>query len=258
MIIVCDPINPFGTVQTKQELIEIVKMANRRNITILNNITHSLHQIKPQTQHYLMASLANVDLKNVISVSGMSHGYGLAGIRIGFLAGPPRLLKPILLNKSALTRINISFLAQYAALAAFQDKQYLKRCDMILRKNFATLERIIRKMPKLSFMIEPSYGFAAAIDTSKIKASSQELTVALLKRRCAVYPSDGLGITGATSYIRLNFSTPYSKHFTWLEEALPQAIKEAETRKYKKAVINFFKSIGTDQARRIIEKILAI
>ncbi|MBM3253450.1 MAG: pyridoxal phosphate-dependent aminotransferase, partial [Candidatus Omnitrophica bacterium] len=258
MIIVCDPINPFGTVQTKQELIEIVKIANRRNIIVLNNITHSLHQIKPQIKHYPITSLYNVDLKNVIAVSGVAHGYGMAGIRIGFMAGHPRLLRPILLTKSVITRINISFLAQYAALAALKDRQYLKRCDAILRNNFSISKEIIRETPNLSFIIEPSFGFSACIDTSKIKTSCQELTVALLKRRCAVYPSDGLGNTGAISYIRINFSTPYKEHFRWLREALPEAIKEAETRKYRKAVIDFLKSVGTGRAKRLIKLIKGI
>lgn len=255
MVIVCDPINPFGTIQTKQELIEIVKIANRQNIIILNNITHGLHQIQSQIKHYPMSSLENINLKNVISVSGLSHGYGMAGMRIGFLAGHPKLLRPILLTKSAITRININLLAQYAALVALQDRQYLKRCDVILRKNFSILKEIIRGMPNLSLIIEPSYGFSACIDTSKIKASCQELTVALLKRRCAVYPSDGLGDTGAISYIRINFSTPYRKHFIWLKHAFPEAIKEAEAGKYRKAVIDFFKTVNTDRSRKIIKEI---
>jgi len=255
MIIVCDPINPFGTVQTKEELIEIIKIANTHNIIILNNITHGFHRIKPEIKHYPMTSLKNINLKNVVAISGLSHGYGMAGLRIGFLAGHQELLRPILLTKSAITRININLLAQYAALAALQDRQYLKKCDVILRENFSILKGIIREIPNLSLIIEPGYGFSAVIDTSKIMASSQEITVALLKRRCAVYPSDGFGDIHATSYIRINFSTPYKKHFYWLREALPSAIHEAETRKYRKAVINFFKSVGTKRAKKIIRDI---
>ena len=255
MIIVCDPINPFGTVQTKKELMEIIQLANKRNIIIINNITHGLHQLNPQIKHYPMSSLQDANLKKVITISGVSHAYGMAGVRIGFLGGAPELLNPILSTKSAITRININLLAQHAALAAIKDKQYLKRCDFLLRGNFCLLRQIVKETPLLSFVIEPSYGFFACIDTAKIKTTCQELTVALLKRRCAVYPSDGLGDVGATSYIRINFSTPYKKHFIWLKRALPEAIKEAETRRYGKAVIDFFKSVGTGRAKRIIKDI---
>ncbi len=255
IIIVCDPINPFGTVQTKEELIKIIQLANRRNIIIINNITHSLHQLKPQIRHYPMSSLQDVNLKNVIVISGVSHGYGMAGIRIGFLGGSPELLKAILSTKSAITRININLLAQYAALAAIKNEQYLKGCDFLLKRNFRLLKEVVEETPPLSFVIEPSYGFFACIDTSKIKATCQELTVALLKRRCAVYPSDGLGDIGATSYIRINFSTPDKRHFQWLKQALPEAIKEAETGRYRKGVIDFFKSVRTERGMRIIKEI---
>jgi len=93
------------------------------------------------------------------------------------------------------------------------------------------------------------------LDTSRIKASCQELTIALFKRKCAVYPSDGLGDEKATSYLRINFSTPYKKHFKWLSEALPEAIKEAETGRYRKAVISFFKSVGAKGTEKIIRDI---
>ena len=56
MIIVCDPINPFGVVQTKQELKDIIMFAKKRNIIILNNITHGFHALQPQVRHYPMSA----------------------------------------------------------------------------------------------------------------------------------------------------------------------------------------------------------
>ncbi len=251
MIIVCDPINPFGTIQTKEELKEIINIANRNNIIVVNNITHCFHQLNPEIRHYPMSSLSGVDLRNVISVSGVSHGFGLAGLRVGFIAGNPGLLNSILAVKSALTRININVLMQYAALEALKDRNYLKNCEVILRGNLLLLKNIINETFPLKIIIEPDYGFFACIDTSKIKASAQELTVALFKRRCAIYPSDGLGDNSPTSYIRINFSSTHKKHFKWLREALPAAIKEAESGIYRTEVINFFKSVGSARAKKI-------
>jgi len=255
VIIVCDPINPFGTVQEKKQLEGIVDIANKHNIIILNNITHSFHRISSSIKHYPMSALRKKDLRNVITISGLSHGYGLAGLRIGFLGGKPELLEAVLATKSALTRINISLPTQYAAIAALKDNRYIKRCDALLKINFLMLKEIINNVSPLSFVVEPEYGFFACIDTSKVKASCQELTVALLKRKCAVYSSDGLGNQKYTSYIRINFSTPHKKHFIWLQKALPEAIKEAETRKYRKAVVDFFRSVGTQRARKVIKEL---
>jgi aspartate/methionine/tyrosine aminotransferase len=147
---------------------------------------------------------------------------------------------------------------QYAALAALNDRGYLRRSAVFLKKNFQTLKDILKSIPALNFVIEPEYGFFACVDTSRVKASCQELTVALLKRKCAVYPSDGLGETDPISYLRLNFSTPHRKHFLWLKKALPEAIKEAETGIYRKVVCEFFESVGTKRSKRIVRQIKAI
>jgi aspartate/methionine/tyrosine aminotransferase len=187
----------------------------------------------------------------------LSHGFGLAGLRIGFLGGRPELVAAILATKSALTRINMNVPMQYAALAALKDKTYIRRAGALLKKNYRTLREIIAGVPRLRFVVEPEYGFFACIDTSGIKATCQELTVALLKRKCAVYPSDGLGEVNPTTYLRLNFSTPHRKHFAWLKAALPEAIKEAESGMYREAVLDFFRSAGTDRAKRIIARMNA-
>ncbi|MFH1414803.1 MAG: pyridoxal phosphate-dependent aminotransferase [Elusimicrobiota bacterium] len=253
MIIICDPINPFGTIQTKDELKEIVRIANKYNIIVLDNITHSFHRLNERVKHHPMSALDKVDTRNVITITGLSHGFGLAGLRIGFMAGHPDLLGPILAMESALTRVNINLLMQYGAQAALEDKEYFPRCAKKLKRNLSILEDIVDNNPLLSFVVKPDYGYVTCIDTSKIKASCQELTVALLKRKCAVYPSDGLGDTKSTSYLRLNFSTPRREHFRWLEKALPEAIEEAESGEHRKAVIDFFRSVGTKRSEKIIK-----
>jgi aspartate/methionine/tyrosine aminotransferase len=214
--------------------------------------------MNPAARHYPMVSLRHKDLRRVVTLAGLSHGFGLAGLRIGFLGGNPELVSAVLAVKSAITRINMSMPMQLAALAALKDKAYSGRCAGLLRKNLGLLEEVVASQPRLRFMARPDYGFFACVDTSGIRASCQELTVALLKRRCAVYPGDGLGNTAPISYLRLNFSTPRREHFRWLREALPGAIKEAESGMYRAAVLDFFKSVNTPRAREIVKQIRAI
>jgi len=94
-----------------------------------------------------------------------------------------------------------------------------------------------------------------AIDVSNAGVTAQELTVALFKRRVAVYPGDGLGDVGATSYIRLNISRPDVWAFTHLSESLAGAIAEARGGVYREAVIKFFESKDNDRAREIVRRI---
>ena len=115
-IIVCDPLNPFGTVQTKEELLSIIEIARSSDIIIINDITHNTQRIDPASQHYCMSSLFNeTNVDNVISTFSVSHGYGMAVVRIGFLAGHVGLMAHAL---TANTFIIIRIMEPYWFLAA--------------------------------------------------------------------------------------------------------------------------------------------
>ncbi len=259
VLLVCNPLNPFGTVQTKDELIELARIAQKHDIIVIDDITHNTHRIDPDAVHYPMASLwkeTNVD--NVISTFSVSHGYGMAGVRLGFLAGSPELMRACLMTKVALTRLNTNLVAQHGALAALKDDEYVKKSEAIIRRNYAHVKETISQTPGVSIPVEPKYGFSMVIDVSETGVSAQELTVALFKHHVAVYPGDGLGSVGATEYIRLNLSRPDIWALEHLRRSLPQAISEAKTGAYREGVIRFFEQKSTERARRILKKIKAL
>jgi len=256
IIIICDPINPFGTVQRKDELIEIVKMAQSRNIIIINDITHDTHRIDTKAAHYPIASLwrdTNVD--NVCSTFSVSHGYGMASVRMGFLSGHPDLMRACLISKVALSRLNTNLVAQYGALAALNDQDYVNKSELKIRRNYAIIKDIIKKTKGLSIPVEPQYGFSMIVDVSGAGVTAQELTVSLFKRRVVVYPGDGLGNVGATDYLRLNISRPDKFAFEKLRDSLSEAIAEAKSGVYRKKIINFFEKKSTERAKWIVQKI---
>jgi aspartate/methionine/tyrosine aminotransferase len=255
VLIICDPINPFGTIQSKKSLLELIEVANKSNIFILNDITHNTHQIDPSFEHYAMSSLwREIDVNKVASVFSVSHGYGMAGVRIGFLAGHPELMRACLLTKISLTRLNTNLIAQYGTLAALNDHAYVNKSQSIIRRNYSIVKEIIEKTEGLSIPVEPRYGFSMVLDVSGTGVTAQELTVALFKRKVAVYPGDGLGDIGATAYIRLNISRPDIWAFRHFRKVLPMAIEEATSGIYRDSIFQFFKARKTKRARKILQK----
>lgn len=255
-IIVCDPINPFGTVQFRDELIALIEMANRRDIIIINDITHCTHRIDSNFEHYPMSSLwKEINVDNVVSIFSVSHGYGMAGVRIGFLGGHPELIRACLITKVSLTRLNTNLIGQYGALAALKDEAYIKRSEKIIRRNYKHIEETISRTKGVSIPVKPQYGFSMIMDVSNTGLTSQELTVALFKHHIAVYPGDGLGSVGATDYIRLNFSRPDIWAFEHFRESLKKAISEAKTGVYREDVVRFFERRSNERARRILQNI---
>lgn len=255
-MIVCDPINPFGTVQTKDELIALIEIARRKDIVIINDITHNTQRIDPNSTHYPMVSLwreTNVD--NVVSVFSVSHGYGMAGVRMGFLAGHTEIMRTCLITKVSLTRLNTNLIAQYGALAALKDEDYVRRSEEIIRRNYTYIRETVSKTKGLSIPVEPKYGFSMVIDVSGTGVTAQELTVALFKHRTVVYPGDGLGDVGATDYIRLNISRPDMWALRHLRSSLPKAIYEAKAGTYREGIVGFFEKRSTERARAVLRRI---
>jgi len=256
VLLICNPLNPFGTVQTKSELIALAEIAKKHNILIIDDFTHNTHRIDPNAVHYPITSLwkeTNVD--NVISTFSISHGYGMAGVRLGFLAGHPDLMRACLMTKVGLTRLNTNLISQHGALAAIKDDEYVNKSEAIVRRNYAIVKEIIDQTPGVAIPVEPQYGFSMVINVSGTGVSAQELIVALFKRRVAVYPGDGLGNIGATDYIRLNISRPDTWALEHFRKSLPEAISEAKTGIYREGVCRFFEEKGTERARNIIRKI---
>jgi aspartate/methionine/tyrosine aminotransferase len=259
MIVVCDPINPFGTVQTREELLAIADIARRRNVVIFNNITHNTHQTDPAATQIPMASLhtAETPMDHVVSVSGVSKGYGMPAIRVGFMAGHAALLRGAFLTKMEITKIHINYPGQYAALAAMQDAEYLAASTETIRRNYAHIEETVARTDGVAIPVRPAYGFCMMIDVSGAGVTAQEVTVGLLKEKIAAIPADGLGDVKAADYLRLNYSHPDIACFERFREALPRAIAEARAGLYAEAVVDFFARAGTERGKTIIDTIRA-
>lgn len=257
MIVVCDPINPFGTIQTQQELIEIAEIARENKMIVFNNITHCTHQLDTAVKHHPMASLQDeCNMDHVISTSGLSKGYGMAAERLGFLAGHPRLLQAAAVMEKQITKMQTVLIAQYGALAAIRDKAYVHNAETTIRRNLDHLRETVEMTENCTFPVEPQYGFACVIDTSAAGVTAQELCIALFKRKVAVCPGDGLGDIGAWEYTRLNLSRPDIWAYERLRDALPKAIAEAEKGVYAQPVIRFFEQLPLNlRGKKIISKI---
>ena len=246
MVVVCDPVNPFGTVQRREELEALCRLSAERGIVVLADTTHSAHRVDPAAAHHPIAAVAAGEPgATVLVASGLAHGYGMAGARIGALGGPPALVRACLQVKIAAVRLNTNRLAQVGAAAALRDAAWLARGEEVIRRNLSALREVATPV------VDPAYGFSCVVDVTGLGASAQELTVALCKRRVAVYPGDGLGEVGATTTIRLNLSDPDPAALARFAAALPDAAEEAANGAYRDAVRDLFLSYGTERGRRL-------
>ena len=253
MLIVCDPINPFGTVQTKDELLAITRDCERRKVLVLNNITHGTHQTNAAAAHVPIPALgAETNIAHVLTATGLSKGYALAALRLGFLAGAPALLSPVARARMEITGIHIHPFAQPAGLAALGDDAYVHETTLILRRNLQHLRATLRDVGDVALAVEPDYGFCACLDVAGTGVSAQELTVALFRRGICVISGDALGEVGATQYIRINYSARDIAKLERFRAMLPLAISDARSRRYLPGVRAFYQRQSSRQAQRIL------
>ena len=245
-IVVVDPVNPYGTVQTAGELAALARLADEHELLLIHDVTHAPLVIDPDVPFTSLPGLALTE--NAVATFSVSHCFGMAGARIGFLAGPSRLMRSCLRLKAALTRLNTSLVAQHGALAALEDAVYLPHAQRIVRRNLAHLKDTIAAVDGIELTASPVRGLSCALNTSSAGTTAQELMVALFARRVAVYPGDGMGSTGAATTLRLNLSRPDLWAMEHLRAMLPDAIAEAASGRWREQVATLLDSKGTPRA----------
>jgi aspartate/methionine/tyrosine aminotransferase len=252
-ICIVDPLNPYGTVQTRDELAALAELAERHRLLLIHDVTHAPLALDPAAP---FASLPALELTgNAVAAMSVSHCYGMAGARIGFLGGAPGFVRSCLQLKAALTRLNTNLISQHGALAALQDSSYLEMAQRTILANLHHLEHTLERVDGVRLVVRPERGLACALDVTGTGASAQELMVALFARRVAVYPGDGLGETGAATTIRLNLSRPDEWAMEHLREVLGGAVAEAAAGRWRQQVLSLLERKGTDRARRLGEQI---
>ena len=55
MVLVCDPVNPFGTRPARDELRALLRLSAERRVVLLADTTHSAHRVDPAARHHPLA-----------------------------------------------------------------------------------------------------------------------------------------------------------------------------------------------------------
>src|SRR3954454_7464172 len=250
-ICMVDPVNPYGTAAREDEVAALAALAERHGVLLVHDVTHGPPAIDPDAPLHPAVGLS----ERAVATFSVSHCYGMAGARIGFLAGPRGLMRACLQLKAALTRLNTNLVSQRGALAALRDDDYLARAEGVVRANLEHLVETLRDVPGVELAVRPERGLACALDVSASGATAQELMVALFARRVAVYPGDGVGERGAAHVVRLNLSNPERRVMEHVRAVLPDALAEAASGRWREPVAALLDGKGTDRAARLAARI---
>lgn len=124
-VVVNSPSNPTGLVYTRDELAALGEVCVKHNLTIIADEIYE-RMIYGGKSHHSIASLSPELFARTVTINGVSKAYAMTGWRIGYAAGPSKLIKAMATVQSHMSSAPATF-AQYGAVEA------LKTPDSIIK-----------------------------------------------------------------------------------------------------------------------------
>jgi len=224
MIIFCNPNNPTGTVFTQREIEEVAEVAIKHDLLIVSDEPYYKF-VYDGKKHVCISSLKEVR-ERAILLGTLSKAYAMTGWRVGYLAGPKKLVTPLIpLHFTQVGTINT--IAQRAAIAALRETQ---DCSEMMCVEY---DRRRRLMHELINGIEGFYshlpeGAYYAFPRFDFKMDANGLTEHLGRHRVVVRSGVTYGPTGE-GYLRLSFS-PSEEEITEGLRRIAEAVRGLERR----------------------------
>jgi aspartate aminotransferase len=211
-IVVNSPGNPTGMVYTKEELMDIARLAEERDLVVVSDEIYE-ELVYDGTKHISIASLGEGIKNRTIVVNGFSKAYAMTGWRMGYTACATHLAKAMANIQSHATS-NPNSIAQKAAMAALTGG---KACIMEMRVEFEKRRNyMVERIGQMKYVtcIKPQGAFYVWMNVSALFGKSYkgqsirnvaEFCECLLeKAHVAVVPGKGFGVE---TYARLSYAT---------------------------------------------------
>ncbi|WP_298431434.1 aminotransferase class I/II-fold pyridoxal phosphate-dependent enzyme [uncultured Jannaschia sp.] len=210
MIALTNPNNPTGSLIDGDLLAEIVRIARAAGADLLvDEVYRGTAQTGPG------ATPSVVDLyERGIATGGMSKAFSMAGLRLGWVVGPPDVLEAVSHHRDY-TTISVGRIDDHlATIALEQADRILARSRAITRDNLAIVDDWLATEPLVDW-VRPRAGTVGLLRYD-LDLPSERLCLDLLDEQ-GVLLTPG-AVMGAEGYLRIGFGNPAET----LRAALPK------------------------------------
>jgi aspartate/methionine/tyrosine aminotransferase len=206
------PHNPTGFHFSKQEQLDIVRIARKHNVIVFCDEVYRELEHSPE---YAIPAIADV-YENGVSVGVMSKAYGLPGLRIGWLATRNEaVLENVAILKEYTTICNSAPSEFLAGVALRNRDEILQRNLQIIHHNLPFFDRFFEKYEDLFSWHKPTAGPIAFV---KMKFDTDDMAFAeraLKQRQILLLPG---GIYDYGGFFRVGFG----------RKSIPEALEKFE------------------------------
>ena len=200
LIYLIDPLNPLGSSYGRDELAAIASLARASDAIVVHDCTYRHFA----DEHTLMAQLYP---EGTLTTYSFSKWLGLAGLRIGAVAGDPALLDRLTATPSNPLGANIQ--AQRAAIAGLKIKEpWLRKLRAVNRRNQQAVTEAVLGGGFGRVLVQPSQGNFLAVDVTGHGWTADQVCAALLEHdvfiRSGTYQSAAFG----ERFVKVSTSVP--------------------------------------------------
>jgi histidinol-phosphate aminotransferase len=195
LIFIANPNNPTGTFLPAADIEAFLKVVPQEVVVVLDEAYNEY--LAPEQQYDSIQWVRQYP--NLLVSRTMSKAYGLAGLRVGFGIAQPAITD--LLNRIR-QPFNVNSLAQAAAVAALNDKEFLQKSARI---NADGYRQLTQAFDALDLEFVPSYGNFVLVKVGNDDGAGARVNLALLKRGIIVRP---VGNYGLPQWLRVSIGLP--------------------------------------------------
>ena len=188
MVFICNPNNPTGTIVSKKEFENFLESIPPQVVVVVDEAYIEF----VRDQNCARSIDCFDDSKPLITLRTFSKAYGLAGLRIGYSVMPREIAG--LLNRVR-QPFNASSLAQAGAIAALQDKAFLKKTINLVHEGLNFLYAALDRLGVKYFPTQANF-FLIDIEKDADKVFESMLWQGVIVRSMTSY--------GYPNYIRIN------------------------------------------------------
>ncbi|GAA2309317.1 pyridoxal phosphate-dependent aminotransferase [Nonomuraea roseoviolacea subsp. roseoviolacea] len=211
VLLFVSPSNPTGAVHTREQTEEIGRWAAEHGLWVVTDEIYE-HLVYGGAEFTSIATAVPELADRVVVLNGVAKTYAMTGWRVGWLIGPPDVVRAATNLQSHATS-NVANVSQMAALAAVRgDLSAVERMREAFDRRRRTMLRMLNEIPGV-VCPEPKGAFYAYPSVKELlgkelrgrrPASSAELAELILEEaEVAVVPGEAFGTPG---YFRLSYA----------------------------------------------------
>ena len=207
------PDNPSGAVYTPDEVVAIGRWAVDNGVWVLTDEIYE-HLVFGDNKFVSMPTVVPELADQCLIVNGVAKTYAMTGWRVGWLIGPPDVMKAAI-NFQSHSTSNVNNVAQAAALEAVSgDLSAVAMMREAFARRAVTMHRMLNEIPGVSAIVPQGAfycypNFSALLGKplgpdSTVSSNTLELADAILgQAKVAFVPGEAFGTPG---YARFSFA----------------------------------------------------